>query len=300
MEEGRPSLTAVGVAMMRAVHLLLDDGPKILEDNLALALSGAENAAALRANVDAFLAGFTARVGSDRAQALFRYLRATMVVRNRYAEDELDKAMVRGVAQYVILGAGLDSFVYRRPDLASVVQVFEVDYPATQQWKRMRLRELQVKLPPNLIFIPLDFETQPLTEGLQAGGYRPEAPAFFSWLGVTMYLTEEAIFNTLQIVASLALGSEIVFHYVVPEALLDEEHQRLLVAIKAGTAARGEPWLSCFEPADLKARIKDLGFTQVWDLGPEEANARYFAGRTDGLRVPPWVHLMSARVGSVR
>jgi methyltransferase (TIGR00027 family) len=223
-----------------------------------------------------------------------------MVMRNRYAEDELDKAIARGVAQYVILGAGLDSFVYRRPDLAGVVQVFEVDYPATQQWKRMRLRELRVELPPNLIFIPLDFEMQPLTAGLQAGGYRPEAPAFFSWLGVTMYLTEEAIFNTLRVVASLALGSEIVFSYVVPEALLDEEHQRLLAAIKAGAAARGEPWLSCFEPAHLKARIKELGFTQVWDLGPEEANARYFAGRTDGLRVPPWFHLMSARVGSVR
>jgi methyltransferase (TIGR00027 family) len=230
---------------------------------------------------------------------LFRYLRGVMVLRNRYAEEELDKAIARGVRQYVILGAGLDSFAFRRPDLAGVVQVFEVDYPATQQWKRMQMGELQVELPSNLVFIPLDFETQTLTAGLQAGGYRLKAPAFSSWLGVTMYLTEEAIFNTLRVVASLALGSEIVFSYVVPEALLDEEHQCLLAAIKAGAAARGEPWLSCFEPARLKARIKELGFTQVWDLGPEEANRRYFAGRTDGLCAFPASHLMKARVGRV-
>jgi methyltransferase (TIGR00027 family) len=299
MEEGRPSSSAVMVAMMRAAHLLLDNEPKILRDEFAQGLSGAENEAELRVKVDAFFAEATARLGSDRAQALFKYTRAFMVMRNRYAEDELDKAIARGVAQYVILGAGLDSFAYRRLDLAGAIQVFEVDYPATQQRKRTRLRELQVKLPPNLIFVPLDFETQTLTEGLQAGGYRPEASAFFSWLGVTMYLTEEAIFNTLQTVASLASGSEIVFGYVVPEGLLDEAHRHMLAAIKAGGAARGEPWLSGFEPASLAVRVKELGFAQVWDLGPEEANEQYFAGRTDGLCVPPWIHLMSARVGGV-
>jgi methyltransferase (TIGR00027 family) len=113
-------------------------------------------------------------------------------VRSRYAEDELSKAIERGVAQYVILGAGLDSFAYRRRDLAEVIHVFEVDYPATQAWKQARLRTLGITLPSNLTFIPIDFEKQALADALRAGGYRAEKPAFFSWLGVTEYLTEEA------------------------------------------------------------------------------------------------------------
>jgi methyltransferase (TIGR00027 family) len=120
-------------------------------------------------------------------------------MRQRYTEDELDKALARGVGQYVILGAGLDSFIYRRPDLAAGLRVFEVDHPATQQWKRARLRELHLNLPSNLTFIPLDFEQQTLADGLRAGGHQPELPTFFSWLGVTQYLTEEAVFETLRI-----------------------------------------------------------------------------------------------------
>ena len=125
-------------------------------------------------------------------------------MRQRYTEDELGKALERGVGQYVILGAGLDSFAYRRPDLAGVVRVFEVDHPATQQWKRARLQELNITPPSNLTFVPVDFEQQTLAEGLRAGGHRPELPTFVSWLGVTTYLTEAAVFETLRYVASLA------------------------------------------------------------------------------------------------
>jgi methyltransferase (TIGR00027 family) len=297
MEEGRPSLTAIATATARAAHLLLDDAPKILGDNFALELSGAANEAILRANLKAFQDEVATLSTPELAQTFFRHFRALTTMRSRYVEDELEKALQLGVAQYVILGAGLDSFAYRRRDLVEVVRVFEVDHPRSQSWKQARLRELSVALPPNLTCIPLDFEQQTLAEGLRAGGYRFENPGFFSWLGVTQYLTEEAIFSTLKEVASLASGTEIICGYNIAEALLDEEGRRLMAIPKAYTAARGEPWQSFFEPARLAVRLQELGFTQVADFGPEEANARYFAGRTDGLCVLEMEHFMRARVG---
>ena len=296
MEEGRPSASAIGVAMLRAAHMILDVDPKIFQDPLALKLSGVETEAALRAALNTLHADLAQRLTPDRAHALFRWMRANSMMRQRYAEDELGKALERGVVQYVILGAGLDSFAYRRLDFAGVVQVFEVDYPATQQWKRARLRELNLTLPSNLTFVPVDFERQTLADGLRGGGYRSELPTFVSWLGVTPYLTEAAVFETLRYVASLAPGSEIVFEYWLPESLLDDENRRLLEVIKAFAAGRGEPYLSLFEPTTLAARVKALGFAEMWDFGPEEATARYFAGRTDGLCALPLSHLMKTRV----
>ncbi len=299
MEEGRPSSTAVAAAMMHAAHLLWDDELKILKDELALGLSDIGDEATLRATLDAMLTEMQQDSTPEFAQAVFRHFRAMAVLRSRYVEDELAQALSRRVTQYVILGAGFDSFAYRRRDLAGVVQVFEVDHPVSQQGKLDRLQALQVELPPNLRFVALDFEKHALVDGLRAGGYRMEEPAFFSWLGVTQYLTEAAVYRTLQEVASLAVGTEIVFMYVVPAAMLDDENQRLLTVSTSSSAARGEPWLSFFEPARLAARVKELGFAEVWDLGPEEANARYFAGRNDGLRVANIAHLMKARVGGL-
>ena len=173
-----------------------------------------------------------------------------------------------------------------------------MDHPATRQWKRARLRELQIAPPSNLVFVPLDFETHTLAEALRAGGYRPKEAAFFSWLGTTRYLTEESVFRTLRDVASVsAPGSEIVFDYSVPDEFLDEEGRQFLAVLKGFGAASGEPWLSLFAPASLAARVEEVGFAEVWDFSPEEANARYFAGRMDGLRVPSISHLMKARVG---
>jgi methyltransferase (TIGR00027 family) len=177
--------------------------------------------------------------------------------------------------------------------------VFEVDHPSSQQWKRARLHALGVELPPNLTFLPIDFENQTLREGLRAGGYRLEEPGVFSWLGTTQYLTQDAIFSTLRDVATLASGTEIIFEYEILESLLDEENQRMVAVLKAGAAARGEPWLSFFDSASLAARLRELGFAEVWDFGPEEANERYFRGRTDGLYIPDGGHLMKARVGEM-
>src|SRR2546430_10547299 len=154
MEQGQPSRTALISAMMRAAHLLLDADPKILQDELALGLSGVENEAALLTRLETIETEVARRSTPEVAQAMATYTRAGTVMRQRYTEDELGKAIERGVGQYVVLGAGLDSFVYRRPDLASAVRVFEADHPTTQQWKRARLQELNVTLPSNLTLIP--------------------------------------------------------------------------------------------------------------------------------------------------
>jgi methyltransferase (TIGR00027 family) len=295
MEAGQVSVTAIGAAIMRAAHLLLDDEPKIFEDPFALSLSGAESEAALLADYEARQAAVALRSTPEHALVYGRYSRANMAMRQRYTEEALDDALTRGVAQYVILGAGLDSFAYRT-DLGARLRVFEVDHPATQAWKCARLRELRIELPGNLTFVPLDFEQQTLAEGLAASGHRPELQTFVSWLGVTMYLSEEAVFQTLGHVATFAPDSEIVFQYIVPAAILNEEGREVLASIQANVAAQGEAVIREFEPVVLAARVRALGFRKVWDFGPKEADARYFAGRTDGLRTPPHSHLMRARV----
>lgn len=296
MQEGRASVTAITAAMVRAAHLAFDEPPKVFSDPLALRLSGIENEVALHATLDAMLAEVTRLSSAAFAHTLSNHNRAFTVMRSRYTEDMLGAALARSLTQYVILGAGLDSFAYRQPSQAQNLGIFEVDHPATQAWKRARLHELQLDPPSNLTFVPVDFEQQTLAEELHASKHRSTMPTFVSWLGVTMYLTEEAIFETLRYIASFAPGSEIVFQYVLSDALLDNESRRLTAMLKAATAACGEPFVSAFEPAALAAQVKALGFQQVWDVGPEEANTRYFAGRTDGLRILPMFNLMRARV----
>ncbi len=298
MEEGRPSITAIGSAMLRAAHLLWGDPPKIFEDTLALRLSGCDSEAALRAQFDRLDAEFAQSAGPNFTLTLRRYATAPVLTRSRYIEDELDQAIRRGVSQYVILGAGLDSFAYRRLDLANVLRVFEVDHPATQAWKRTRLQEVGIELPHNLSLIPVDFEKQSLIDGLRMSGYRTDEGSVFSWLGVTMYLTTDAIFSTLRTVAALPPETEIIFEYNVPKELVDEETQKIVAVVMAASAARGEPLRSFFEPAQLAEQVRKLGFAEVSDFGPDEAQARYFTGRTDGLRAFVLNHYMRARVGT--
>jgi methyltransferase (TIGR00027 family) len=297
MDEFRPSRTMQLAAMLRAVHLLWDDPPKVLEDTLALRLCGFENEAALGLAHEAATKLFAERAGLDFAQSAARYGRSHAVMSGRYVEDELEQAIKRGLSQYVILGAGLDSFAYRRSDLTNALHVFEVDHPASQASKQARLKDLHVELPPHLTFVPVDFEKQTLLEGLRKAGYRPQVPALFSWLAVTTYLTENAIFDTLRAISSLAMDTQIIFDYWIPVELLNEEDRPLHEAGLALAAASGEPWLSFFEPASLARQIRKLGFSEVWDFGPQEGNASYFAGRSDGVRLNSMLHLIRARVG---
>jgi len=287
MEASRSGGTAEGTALMRAVHLAIDGDPKIFADPLAASFLGPELATALKTTPQMF-----------QTPAL-RSLRAVFVVRHRYAEDELAKALARGVSQYVILGAGLDSFAYRRPDLRQTLHVYEVDHPATQQWKRQRLTDLGIAIPDNLTFIPIDFEVQTLAEGLAASTFRHDEPAFFSWLGVTQYLTANAVFSTLQDVASsTAPGSAIVFQIILPLSTLSAEDQAVVAVASQHAAQQGEPWRSFFEPQALETQLRVMGFTEVCHFESAEASTRYFQGRTDGLQLPHYFELITARVGS--
>jgi methyltransferase (TIGR00027 family) len=257
--------------MSRAAHQLLDH-PRVLEDPVALRIVGASGAAEIRARTLRFNA------------SLARFLRAFVVARSRIAEDALRASVERGVRQYVVLGAGLDTFAYRNPFPPERLQVFEVDHPATQAWKRSRLLEGGIPLPDSLRFVPVDFETDTLAERLAASGLRPDAPAFFSWLGVSMYLTRQAVRGTLSYVASLPRGSSVVFDYAVPPATLSLVRRLVIGAVRRHVAAIGEPWKTFFEPQALSAELAALGFTQLEDLGPDELNARLFKDRSDGLR----------------
>jgi len=290
MEAREPSFTAIIAGMSRAAHLYVDDEPKILRDELALGLSGHEDKAGLLAALEKVFAVAAEKTSPEFASNFYQSYRAFAVMLHLYTEDELEKALARGVSQYVILGAGLDSFAYRRPDLEGRLRVFEVDHPASQEWKKARLKALHIKLPRNLTFVPVDFEKQALMNELEIHGYRKEATAFISWLGVTQYLTEAAVFQTLRDVSSAAPGSEIVFEYVLDESLL-VDGDRLFIT---GGRQQPEPWISFFDPQDLAERVRQTGFKEVADFGPDEANRLYFAGRSDELSVSVLDNLTSS------
>ncbi len=284
MQENRPSATAQRVAMQRAAHQLLDD-PKVFNDPAALRIIGKESASALEANPRQY-----------ETTKLSPYLRAFVAARSRYAEDELALGVRRGVRQYVILGAGLDTFAYRNPCPEGVLQVFEVDHPATQAWKRARLDEIGITPPGDFTFAPVDFETQTLEEGLRDAGYDPSKCTFFSWLGVTEYLTTEAVMATLRFIASAPRGSGIVFDYMISPSLLTPAQRSRFDALARRVESAGEPWQAFFDPGLLARDLRAMGFEYAEDLGPEEINSRYFKDRKDGLRVGSLSHLMKAQV----
>ena len=281
MEEGVPSRTAYGVALRRAAHQLLDR-PLVLEDPVALAIVGPRGLEAIRA-----------RAGRFQGPG-GRGLRASLVARSRCAEDALARVVAEGTRQYVVLGAGLDTFACRNPHAAAGLRVFEADHPATQAWKRRLLEQAAIQIPPELTFVPVDFERQSLPDALGAAGFEPREPAFCSWLGVTMYLSREAVLHTLAFVASLAPGSGIAFDYTVPPGSLPFLERLRNHALRSRVARAGEPWRTDFEPADLHRELGALGFTRIEDLAGPELNARYFADRADGLKLGRAAHVLVA------
>ena len=277
-----PKPSALGVARSRALHQLLDT-PLVFEDPLAIKILGA--------NEEEFLL-------SDREKfhtPLFKGVRASAVVRSRLAEDEWIRAWQRGVCQYVILGAGLDTFAYRTPNREGF-RVFEVDLPATLRWKRERLREAGLEEPSMVIYAPCDFERCTLTEALEEAGFCKDQPAFFSWLGVAMYLGEEAIRSTLRFVASLKPGSGIVFDFAVSPTQLSPRERLALEVLTARTTEDGEPWKAYFDLKALQELLHSLGFAEVELYASQRLNELYFSGRTDGLRKSGLSALISARV----
>lgn len=283
MQEGKFSRTARRVAMRRAAHQICDE-PKVLDDPLALRILPPETIEELRT-----------KSGEDNRFS--RTMRAFMSMRSRFAEDELASAIELGVRQYVILGAGLDTSAFRPLCANSNLRVFEVDHPATQAWKRERIAAGEIPIPSNLSFVPVDFECQNLADELKNSGFQA-VPTFFSWLGVTPYLTREAFNRTLNFIASLPAPTGIVLDYAVDAAVLSLFERVALQALAARVAAAGEPFQLFFIPAELDRELRSLGFNAIQNLDRDAMNARYFKNRADGLQIAAGLgRILSARRG---
>ncbi len=263
MQPGQPSRTALGAAGLRAAHQVLDRGA-IFADPLAVRILGAD--------ADTLVREAQADPGRQR-------LRWFIAIRSRIAEDALAAAVKRGVRQLVVLGAGLDTYAYRA-DHPQDLRIFEVDHPATQAWKRQRLTEADIPLPPALTFVSVDFERETLADRLAAANFDSALPTFFTWLGVVPYLTNEAIFSTLGFIAGLPGGAHVVFDYVNPSAsVTDLERRAAHEALAARVAAIGESIRNHFDTEELHVQLKALGFCDVEDLGWAEISARFFPDR---------------------
>lgn len=281
MEDNRPSQTAQGAALHRAAHQLFDR-PPVFADPLALKIIGSEAEAELRGNPSTEFP----RAG----------LRAFIAARSRFSEDTLAEAVAEGVRQYVLLGAGLDTFAYRAAKAFPGLSVFEVDHPATQSWKRQRLADARIAVPDFLTYAPVNFETETLSDGLSRAGFDANAPAVFAWLGVVPYLTHDAIVATLRFIAGLPGGTTVIFDYGEPASERDASAAAAHKAMAERVAARGEPFRSFFKPEDLMRDVKAAGFSRAEDFDAAILNPRYFANRGDGLKLRGAGHLMRARV----
>jgi methyltransferase (TIGR00027 family) len=265
-----PDNTAVRVALWRAIHVQVDPPPHVLEDEIGLRLAAPDDGWRDRGDMD------------PRGTSRFR---AGTVARARFVEDLVVEQADRGVTQYVILGAGLDTFAQRRPTIASRLRVFEVDQPGPQAWKRQRLIELGFGIPDWLRLVPVDFEAGgSWWEQLAAAGFDPHQPAVVASTGVSMYLTRDANAATLRQLASLASGSTLVMTFLLPLELLDAEDRPGLQMSANGARAAGTPFISFFAPSDMLALARDAGFRDAQRVSAATLNQHYFAARTDGLR----------------
>lgn len=269
MNHATPSQTALRVALRRAAHQLYDAQPLVLDDPIAVPILGRKYLPELQ------------KTSTKLEKPFSSALRAFLVARSRYAEDMLFNAVAQGVTQYVLLGAGLDTFAYRNP--YPNVRVFEVDHPATQRWKRGLLEISCIPIPQNLSLVPVDFEHETLPAQLLDAGFDSNAPTFFAWLGVVPYLTLEAFRSTVRYIAARPAESGLVFDYGQPRSALPRLEQLAHDSLAARVKLAGEPFQLFFTPREIAAELAD--FYNIEDLGSPEINARYFDHRTDQLRL---------------
>jgi methyltransferase (TIGR00027 family) len=268
VQTGRPSKTALRVAIRRAAHQLADP-PPVLDDPISVRL---------------FRTGYARDL--DRAmEKVARDFRAYMAARSRFVEDRLADAVAAGVTQYVVLGAGLDTFAYRNPFPS--LRVFEVDFPATQDWKRDLLATAGIAIPESLTYVALDFEHQALAVGLEQAGFDARKPAYFGWLGVVPYLTMEAFMATLGDVARLPEGTAITFDFVFPPETLTPKRRAIFDRLAQRVSAAGEPFRLFFTPAELQRELHALGFRRIELTDTDRLNELYFQNRADGLKLSP-------------
>jgi methyltransferase (TIGR00027 family) len=268
MQTGKASRTALRVAIRRAAHQVIDR-PRVLDDPIAVPLIGP---------------GFERDM--ERAMhPVARDFRLFMASRSRYAEDRLAAAVAQGVTQYVVLGAGLDTFAYRNPFAG--LRVFEVDFPATQQWKHELLAEAKIGIPGNLTFVPLDFEHKTLAEGLGEAGFDAGAAAFFGWLGVVPYLTLDAFRSTLETIGKLPAGTGVSFDYVFSPETLSPKRRAIFDTLAKRVEAAGEPFRLFFAPEELERELRAAGFKRIEQVDSDGLNELYFKDREDGLKLSP-------------
>ena len=268
MQMGVASKTALRVAIRRAAHQVIDR-PRVLEDPIARRLIGR-------------------KYERDMERAMHyvaRDFRLYMSVRSRYAEDKLAHQVANGVEQYVILGAGLDTFAYRNPYPA--LRVFEVDFPATQEWKHELLAAAGIEIPGNLTFIPLDLEHKSLAESLDEARFNAADPAFFGWLGVVPYLTLEAFRATLATIGQMPAGTAISLDYAFPPQTLSPQRRRVFEMLSKRVAAAGEPLQLFFTPEELEREVRAVGFSRIEQFDTDCMNETYFKDRADGLKLSP-------------
>lgn len=266
-----PDNTAVRTSLWRALHLEIDSAPPVFEDKVGLALIAPEAGWQNRPDMSPFTSPF----------------RASILARARCVEDLVMEQVNQGVSQYVILGAGLDTFAQRHTNITNNVQVFEIDRPGPQKWKRQRLVELGYGIPPALHFVPVDFESgAPWQEQLYESGFNQNKPAIVASTGVSMYLTRAAIMETLLQVANFAPGSTLVMSFMLPIELNDPEIRIGVERAAEGAKANGTPFISFFTPSEILQMAKDAGFKKVEHVCADQLAVRYFSGRNDGLRPP--------------
>jgi methyltransferase (TIGR00027 family) len=264
----KPDNTAVRTALWRALHIQIDAKPYIVEDEIGLKLIAPDE-------------GWQER--PDMHPQFTKRLRASMVVRSRFIEDLIIEQSKQGISQYVILGAGLDTFAQRRPDIASKLQVYEIDQPDTQAWKQQRLKELGFGIPAWLHFVSVDFETSSWWEHLLKAGFDIHKPAVVVCTGVSLYLTKEAITAMLQQIATLASGSTLAMTFYLPMQLIDEEDIPLQQISEKGARASGTPFISFFSPEEMLKLAREVGFKKVGNISRDDLVERYFVDRTDNL-----------------
>ena len=266
-----PENTAVRVALWRALHVRIDPPPHVFEDTIGLKLVAPDDGWQGRPDMSPFTRPF----------------RASILARARFIEDLVAEQAARGVGQYVILGAGLDTFAQRRLELVSRMVVFEIDQPGPQAWKRKRLDDLGLGVPSFLRLVPVDFEAgDDWWQRLTASDFDSARPAVVASTGVSMYLTKDAIMATLRQVAALAPGSTLAMSFMLPIEMADPEVCPGIERAAAGARANGTPFISFFKPEEMLALGRDAGFKEVRHVSAAMLAERYFAGRTDGLRPP--------------
>lgn len=265
-----PDETALRVALWRALHAQVDPLPHVLEDEVGLLLAAPNDDWRQRPDMDAKT--------TSRA-------RASIVARARFIEDLVIEQLGRGVGQYLILGAGLDTFVQRRPEIASRLRTFEVDQPGVQAWKQKRLIVTGFGIPDYLRLVPVDFETGwSWWEKLASAGFDSDRPTIVASSGVTMYLSKDAVMTTLRRTAALVRGSTLAMTFMLPLEFVDSEERAQRQAAQEGAQAAGTPFVSFFSPTEMLALAREAGFREVQHISAVDLAERYFAGRTDGLR----------------